>query len=279
MIDLHCHSTCSDGSDPPEQLSELAAAAGVSAFALTDHDSLAGIAAARARATELGVRLVPGCEVSCSWPPGTLHMLCYFIEPGDGPLQEELGRLAADRAARNELMLSRLAALGLPITREEVEAEAGGQGIGRPHFAAVLVRNGAAASIQDAFDRLIGKGTPGYVSKARVAAPEIIATAAASGAVSVLAHPLSLALEGGTLAAAVAELAAAGLTGIECHYARYDAETRAGLASLAGDLGLAVTGGSDYHGTYKPGLHLGSGLGDLDVPEALLDKLEERRPG
>src|SRR5579864_6714443 len=107
MIDLHCHSTCSDGSDPPERLAELAAAAGVSAFALTDHDSLAGVAAARARAAELGVRLVPGCEVSCSWSPGTLHLLCYYLEPGEGPLQDELARLAADRAARNDLMLDR----------------------------------------------------------------------------------------------------------------------------------------------------------------------------
>lgn len=278
MIDLHCHSTCSDGSDPPARLVELAAAAGVAALALTDHDTLAGIEAARARAAELGVRLVAGCEISCSWSPGTLHLLCYFVEPGDGPLQEELGRLAADRAARNELMVSRLAALGLPITREEVEAEAGGQGIGRPHFAAVLVRNGAAASIQDAFDRYLGKGTPGYVSKARVHAPEILATAKASGAVPVLAHPLSLGLEGDALAAAVAELAGAGLAGLECIYATYGAETREGLASLAGDLGLAVTGGSDYHGDYKPGLFLGTGLGDLDVPEGLLDALEERRP-
>jgi predicted metal-dependent phosphoesterase TrpH len=279
MIDLHCHSTCSDGSDPPERLCELAAETGLSALALTDHDTLDGIEPARQRAGELGTRLVPGCEISCSWSPGTLHVLCYFVEPGDGPLQEELLRLAADRAARNELMVSRLATLGLPITREEVEAEAGGQGIGRPHFAAVLVRNGAAASIQDAFDRFLGKGTPGYVSKARVHAPEILAMAKASGAVAVVAHPLSLGLEADSMAGALAELAGAGLGGLECHYARYDPDTRKELESLAGRLGLAVTGGSDYHGTYKPGLLLGTGLGDLDVPDALLDALEERRPG
>lgn len=279
MIDLHCHSTCSDGSDAPERLCELAAETGLSALALTDHDTLDGIEAARRRAGELGIRLVPGCEVSCSWSPGTLHVLCYFVEPGEGPLQEELLRLAADRAARNELMVERLATLGLPITREEVEVEAGGQGIGRPHFAAVLVRNGAAASIQDAFDRFLGKGAPGYVSKARVHAPEILAKAKASGAVAVVAHPLSLGLEGETLAGALGELAGAGLGGLECHYARYDPDTRTELESLAGHLGLAVTGGSDYHGNYKPGLLLGTGLGDLDVPDALLEALEGRRPG
>jgi 3',5'-nucleoside bisphosphate phosphatase len=278
VIDLHSHSVFSDGSDTPERLCEIAAEAGLTAFALTDHDALAGIDAARKRATELGVRLVPGCEVSCSWSPGTLHLLCYFVEPGDGLLQDELVRLAADRAARNELMVSRLADLGLPITLEEVTAEASGQGVGRPHFAAVLVRHGAATSINDAFDRYLAKGRPGYVSKARVEAAEVVQLAAASGAVAVLAHPLSLGLEGDELDRAVGELAGAGLAGLECLYGRYDPETRAHLASLAGSLGIAVTGGSDYHGSYKPDLRLGTGTGDLDVPDELLSGLEARRP-
>jgi predicted metal-dependent phosphoesterase TrpH len=279
MIDLHCHSTCSDGSDTPAELVALAARTGLSAIALTDHDTQAGIAAARASAGDLGVRLVPGCEVSCTWSSGTLHMLSYFLEPGEGPLQDELVRLAADRAARNDLMLERLAALGLPISRDEVEAEAGDDGvIGRPHFAAVLVRKGAAESIQDAFDRLIGKGTPGYVSKARVAAGEIVDKAAASGAVAVLAHPLSLGLEGPELASAIGELAAKGLGGLECVYASYDEPTRNALRRIAGDLGLVPTGGSDYHGTYKPGLLLGTGRGDLDVADSVLDALEARCP-
>lgn len=278
MIDLHSHSACSDGSDPPARLSELAAEAGLSAFALTDHDNLDGIEEARLRALELGVRLVPGCEVSCSWSPGTLHLLCHFVEPGEGPLQDELARLADDRAARNELMVARLAGLGVPITMDEVSAEAGGRGVGRPHFAAVLVRHGVADSVQDAFDRFIGKGAPGYVSKARVSAPEIIATAAASGAVTTLAHPFSLGLEGVAFESAIGELAAAGLAGLECRYARYEPQRREELAALAGRLGLAVTGGSDYHGSYKPDIALGRGLGDLDVPDELLDLLEERRP-
>jgi predicted metal-dependent phosphoesterase TrpH len=279
VIDLHAHSRFSDGSDSPERLCELAAEAGLSAFALTDHDTLGGIESGTVRAAELGVRLVPGCEVSCSWSPGTLHVLCYFVEPGEGPLQDELVRLAADRARRNELMAERLAQFGLPITYDEVLAEAGGKGVGRPHFAAVLVRNGAAASIQDAFDNLLGKGSPGYVSKTRVTAGEIVATATASGAVAVLAHPLSLGVTGAALESAVTELAEAGLAGMECIYGRYDAETRAGLEKLAAGAGLVTTGGSDYHGSYKPDLHLGTGTGDLDVPDDLLDVLESRRPG
>ena len=278
MIDLHAHSRFSDGSDTPERLCELAAEAGLSALALTDHDTLGGIERARARAAELGMRLVPGCEVSCSWSPGTLHVLCYFVEPVDGPLQDELERLAADRAQRNELMAERLALLGLPIRYGEVLEEAGGSGVGRPHFAAVLVRNGAASSIQEAFDRFLAKGRPGYVSKARVGAAEIVATAAASGAVAVLAHPLSLGLTVAELESTVVELTGAGLSGMECIYGRYDDETRAGLVKLAAGAGLAVTGGSDYHGTYKPDLRLGAGTGDLDVPDDLLEALEARRP-
>jgi predicted metal-dependent phosphoesterase TrpH len=159
-----------------------------------------------------------------------------------------------------------------------VTAEAGGQGVGRPHFAAVLVRYGAATSINDAFDRYLAKGRPGYVSKARVEAAEVVELASASGAVSVLAHPLSLGLQGDELDRAVGELAGAGLDGLECLYGRYDAETRTHLATLAGSLGLAVTGGSDYHGSYKPDLRLGTGTGDLDVPDELLSGLEARRP-
>jgi hypothetical protein len=279
MIDLHSHSVFSDGSATPEELCELAAAAGLSAFALTDHDSLEGIDRGQARAAELGVRLVPGCEVSCAWSPGSLHMLCYFVELGRGPLGDELDRLARDRAERNELMAARLAQLGLPITYDEVLEEAGGRGVGRPHFAAVLIRHGVAKSIDEAFDSYLGKGAPGYVSKARVEPLNIIATVVASGAVAVLAHPGSLGVEGDELDSVVAELAAGGLGGIECLYGRYDPAARARLVELAHRHGLAVTGGSDYHGSYKPDLELGTGLGDLEVPDHLLDELEARRPG
>ncbi len=278
VLDLHTHSVFSDGSDTPEEICESAASAGLTAVALTDHDGLGGIERGRARAAELGLRLIPGCEVSCSWSPGTLHMLCYFVEPGSGPLQDELVRLAQDRETRNERMVSKLASLGIPITYEEVSKEAGGKGIGRPHFAAVLVRHGVVGSIQEAFDSLLAKGTPAYIDKTRVNAAEIIAKAAATGAVTVLAHPLSLGVEPAALEAAVGELAEAGLGGIECIYGRYDSETRAGLGSIARRHGLEITGGSDYHGTYKPDLEIGTGTGDLDVDDSLLVALEGRRP-
>ena len=278
MIDLHSHSTCSDGSDEPARIVELAHEAGCTAVALTDHDGLEGVGEAAARAEDLGVAFVPGCEVSCKFAPGTMHVLCYFVEPGEGPLQSQLERLRADRATRNDRLVERLVELGIPITLDEVAAEAGGTTIGRPHFAAVLVAKGVVPSIQDAFDTLLAKGGPAYIPKAFVDAPTTIAAARGSGALAVLAHPLSLGLEVGELRRQVGELAEEGLTGIECWYARYDEEERQGLLSLAREYGLVATGGSDYHGTFKPDLSMGTGRGDLDVPESALDELNGRRP-
>lgn len=273
MIDLHTHSTASDGSDQPEAIPDLAAAAGCSAVALTDHDSLAGIAAAAERAAQVGVRFVPGCEISCPHP-GTLHLLVYFVAPGSGPLQDELVRLQAVRDERNRRMVERLAELGLPITYEEWQAEAGGAGAGRPHAAAVLVRKGAAASINDAFDRFLAKGRPGYVEKERLEVAAAVRLARASGGAAVLAHPLSLGLGPAELEATVAELAGLGVVGLEAIYGRYSVEERAVLVDLAARHGLVATGGSDHHGTYKPDLRVGVGTGDLAVPDDVLDRLE-----
>jgi predicted metal-dependent phosphoesterase TrpH len=278
MIDLHTHSTVSDGSDPPARIPELAAAAGCSAVALTDHDRLDGLAEARARAQALGVELVPGCEVSCEWAPGTLHVLVYFVEPGEGPLQEELARLQADRDERNRQMIDRLSAAGLPVTLEELDAEAGGVGAGRPHMASILMRKGVVGSVQEAFDRYLARGKPGYVSKARLAPQTVAELARGSGGVAVLAHPLSLQLGEPELASAVAELADAGFSGLEARYGRYSPEERAGLADVASRHGLVVTGGSDYHGTFKPDLAVGTGRGDLSVPDTTVADLAERRP-
>lgn len=273
MIDLHTHSTVSDGSDPPGRVAELAAAAGCSAVALTDHDRLDGLPAAGTRAAELGVRLLPGCEVSCRWDHGNLHLLVYFVEPGEGPFQDELVELQRARDERNVRMAE---ALGLDYG--ELVAEAGGSGVGRPHAAALLVRQGRAESIADAFERWLVRGRPGDIPRRTFSPARAIELARASGGVPVLAHPLSTRLDPGGLASAVRELAEVGLAGVEAVYGRYSPEERAGLAEVAAGAGLAVTGGSDYHGTYKPDLSIGVGRGDLDVPDALLDALEDRRP-
>lgn len=274
MVDLHTHSTASDGSDPPERIPELAHAAGCAAVALTDHDRLDGLDVAEQRAAELGVGFVRGCEISCEVPSGTMHVLIYFVEGDGGALGDELRRLQQARDERNERMLARLSSeLGLPITAEEVDREAGGRGIGRPHVAAVLVHKGVVGSIQEAFDVYLAKGKPGYVEKTRLGPRDAIRIARQSGCVPVLAHPLSLNLKPAELDALVRELAAEGLAGIEAIYGRYEPGDRAGLVDLARRHELVATGGSDHHGTYKPDLHVGVGRGDLDVPDGALEEL------
>jgi predicted metal-dependent phosphoesterase TrpH len=280
MIDLHTHSDVSDGSDPPERIPELAAEAGCSAVALTDHDSLAGIGRARRRAEELGIIFVPGCEVSCrSAGSGGMHVLVYFVDDDASPLGAELVRLREDRRRRNLALTDRLIDLGLPVTYEMVVAEAGSEvGVGRPHFAAALVAVGAADSVDDAFDRFLANRRPGFVPKARLSAAEVARLARDSGGVAVLAHPYSTGLDGTDLARVVEELAAAGFAGIEAVYGRYSARQRRELGNLARRFDLVATGGSDYHGLMKPDLRVGTGQGDLKVTDRVLSQLEARRP-
>jgi predicted metal-dependent phosphoesterase TrpH len=281
VIDLHTHSDVSDGSDPPERIPELAAEAGCSAVALTDHDSFAGLDAARRRAGEVGVRLVPGCEVSCRpVVTGGLHVLVYFVDDDGSELGAELERLRADRHVRNLALVDRLVALGAPVTYDQVVGLAGSEaGVGRPHFAAALVAEGLADSIDDAFERYLGNGRPAYVPKGRLDGPDVARLARASGGVAVLAHPYSTGLVGAELAQLVAELADAGFGGIEAIYGRYSPRQRQELGNLARRFDLVATGGSDHHGTAKPDLTVGTGRGDLKVPDAVLTRLEERRPG
>lgn len=287
MIDLHTHSNVSDGSEPPGRIPELAARAGCRAVALTDHDSLGGLAEAAAVAAEVGVELVPGCEVSCRKPKapgggkvtGSVHVLCYFVEEGDGPLQDELRGLRADRRARNAALVDRLAELGVPVSWDEVVAEAGSEeGVGRPHFARVLVRHGAADDVDDAFGRWLADDRPAYVPKARLGADDVAGLARRSAGVAVLAHPLSLGLAPAALTSVVAELAEAGLAGIEAFYGSYLPDERRMLVDVAKRAGLVATGGSDFHGTFKPDLSVGTGRGDLDVPDDVLEALAARRP-
>ncbi|MGH9103752.1 MAG: PHP domain-containing protein [Acidimicrobiales bacterium] len=276
MIDLHTHSRRSDGSDSPARIAELAGVAGLTAVALTDHDRLDGIPEAAEAAARVGVRLVPGCELSCAWDGGACHVLVYFVEPGEGPFQDELAALQDDRARRNRSMLQALRAAGVPIGDDELAAEAGGSGAGRPHVAALLVRKGVVSSMQEAFDLWLGKGRPGYVPKARLSPADVGLMAARSGGLAALAHPLSLGLDRADLEGVVRELAEAGFVGLEADYSRYEPEQRLALHRLAATHGLVATGGSDHHGDYKPDLRVGVGQGDLQVPDSSLEELEAR---
>ena len=281
MIDLHTHSTVSDGSEEPERIVELAHEVGCSAVALTDHDSLAGLARARARADALGIRLVPGCEVSCV-PVGTggVHVLVYFVDDPTSPLGQELDRLRDDRRARNLALVERLQELGVPVTFAMAAAHAGTDaGVGRPHVAQAMVDVGAVDSVEEAFDRYLANSGPAYVPKGRLAVADVCRLARDSGGVAVLAHPTTIGLEGDALADAVRGMAESGLGGLEAVYGRYSPPTRTALGNLARRFGLVPTGGSDFHGATKPDLAVGTGTGDLKVPDRVLDQLEAARPG
>jgi hypothetical protein len=276
-IDLHTHSSYSDGSDTPAELIAAAVQARLEAVALTDHDNLDGIPEARKAAEEGGIELIPGVELSCEWEAGGFHMIVLWLEPGTGPLQDRLAEIQHGRATRNEQMVSKLAALGIDITYDEVLEEAGGTGVGRPHMAAILVRKGVVESMSEAFEFYLAAGRPGYVGRARLTPEAAIELARGSGAVPIIAHPHTLGIFRQELDTELTRLAGLGLVGVEAHYPEYEPDTRLELVERARRAGLIPSGGSDYHGAYKQGLRVGNGYGDLVVERAVMEELRGAR--
>ena len=275
-VDLHTHSNRSDGSDEPAELVRKAVARKLTAIALTDHDTLEGIDNALAAAEGLPIELVPGVEISCEWPPGAMHLVVLFLKPGRGPLQDRLAEVQASRSQRNYRIADRLRQLGIDITMEEVIEESRVGVVGRPHFAAVLVGKGVVADIPTAFADYLGNQAPAYVSRLRLEPEEAINLARGSGGVPILSHPHTLGhTSAGEFAATYRRLAAAGLVGIEAYYGDYTPGQREELAGIARSFDLIPSGGSDYHGSYKVGLDVGSGRGDLEVPDSVLEELRD----
>lgn len=276
MIDLHTHSRFSDGSDSPSEIVGFAKQANCTCIALTDHDRLDGILEARSQAEALGIDFIAGAEISCVFGDGTFHMLAYFLEPHQGPLQDRLIDMQEARTRRNQEMQTKIKEAGLPITWEELITEAGGPNLGRPHFAAVMVRKGIVGSIQEAFDKYLAKGKPFYIPKVQITPKEAIELTLASGALPVIAHPHTLGIDSSLLGSYLRELKEYGLVGVESYYGKYSPDERVELVDIAETLSLVATGGSDYHGTYKVGLKIGIGEGDLSVPDDVVAKLKDR---
>lgn len=272
-VDLHTHSTASDGSESPARLVAAAVAMRLSHLALTDHDTLEGVAEARAAAEDHDLVLIPGTELSLDFEGG-MHLVVLWLEPGPGPLQDRLADLQNGRATRNLEIVDNLTRLGMPIDLEEVLEESGGGSVGRPHIAAVMMRKGYVGSIVEAFDLWLGAGRPGYATRPRMTPEDALALALQSGGVPVLAHPHTLGINrAAEMASLLDRLRAAGLVGIEAFCSAYHRHEREGYADLARRFGLVASGGSDYHGSYKPGLELGRGYGDLVVDGSVVDRL------
>ncbi|HEY7984606.1 MAG TPA: PHP domain-containing protein [Ktedonobacterales bacterium] len=265
-IDLHTHSTASDGVLAPAELARAARAAGLDVIGLTDHDSTAGVAEAQAAGEQIGLRVVAGIEVNTDLPGGEAHVLGYFVEHAQAQFQRTLTVLREARALRGERMVARLRAAGLDVSWERVRELAQGA-VGRPHVARALIERGYATSVDDAFARWLGRGRPGYVSRMKLAPAEAVRFIRSAWGVPVLAHPAGIAdLETSVLP----DLVAAGLLGLECYYGQYDDATVRHLLALADARGLIATGGSDYHG---PNMHP-TPLGGRAVPPAALTALE-----
>ena len=267
MIDLHTHSTASDGTFSPAELAAEAHKAGLSLFALTDHDTVAGVAEAQQAGKVLGIRVLPGIEISIEWQPGELHLLGLGIDIENKTLCSLMQYAQAKRLERNRKIIEKFNEAGIVIDEEKLAQLAGGAVIGRPHFAKYLVQEKKAKSIQDAFLKYLAKGRPFYIEKECLPLAEAIEAIKAARGVHVLAHPMSLYLSWGKLPETIAQFKEQGLVGLEAWHsgARYGECVR--LQALAEELGLIVTAGSDFHGKNRKDVYLGRTAAHLPIED------------
>ncbi|ABC82352.1 PHP domain-containing protein [Anaeromyxobacter dehalogenans] len=270
-IDLHSHSKASDGQYPAGEVAERASAAGVGVWALCDHDTVAGMDDAAAAAARLGLRLVPGIELSAFLERREIHLLGHFVDPAHPRLRAFEDFLALRRRERMQRIVEKLGALGLRLQVEDIEKWSGGKTIGRPHVARALVELGAVATVKEAFDAYLGEGKPAYVQRYRLEADEAVRLVRAAGGTTTVAHPGVSKLERWDLE----RLRQAGVEGLEVYHVDHNPSVREKYLRIAEALDLVPTAGSDFHGeAVAPDRH----LGDVSMPEHELQRLEARRP-
>ena len=277
MIDLHTHSTFSDGTYTPEELVDICAEAELTAVALTDHDTVAGIPRFMAACEAKGIRGIEGVEISADVDKGGMHMLGYCFDPNSEKLEQLLVKIRDGRSLRNIEILKNLNNAGLELTYEEVESFAGENLVGRPHFAQAMQKRGYVKSKTEAFNRYLARGKEGYADRFRLNPEDSIATIRSAGGLPVLAHPSTLELAGEELEAFIAELASYGLQGIEVYYSEHNPKQVQLYRELAQRNGLLLTGGSDFHGEINPAVKPGFGFGNLKVNDDIAEKLWARK--
>lgn len=269
-VDLHTHSTTSDGELGPSEVVYLAQRLGLACIALTDHDATDGVLEAQATGQQLGVQVIAGVEINSEGDHGDAHILGYFLDTSYAPLQAQLLAIRDARVGRARGILNKLAGLGMPLEWEAVMALAGdAASIARPHIARAMVQAGYVGSVQEAFDKYINHDGPAYVNRLRLGMREAIGLIHAAGGVAVMAHPA----ESG-LVHLIPELARAGLDGIEVYYPDHTPEQQAELLALADQHNLIVTGGSDFH-TLDDADHM---MGIITVPYQVVESLKARKP-
>ena len=268
-IDLHTHSNRSDGTFAPTELVRLAAERDLDVVALTDHDTTDGLAEALGEGVRSGVEVIPGVEFSAEHDHTSVHVLCYWMDVEDAGLQGELGRLREDRFRRGELMVERLAELGVPVSFERVQEIAGEATIVRPHIAQAMVEAGHVPTEKEAFERWIGDGRPGHVAKHALDPVDAVALIRAAGGVCVLAHPGMWGGQSSVPDALIKRMAEAGMRGLEVDHPDHTPEAVEHYRRVAADLGLVATGGSDCHGLRYDPVRLGTSLCDPEAFDAL----------
>lgn len=280
MIDLHVHTTMSDGTFSPEEVVRKAAETGIKAIAVTDHDTVAGVTRARAEGVTSGIEVVAGVEVSTHREHGILHILGYFVNCNDPELLCALEYLRNGRRERIPKIISKLRNCGVHVSEAEVYDSAAGGVPGRPHVATVLVRKHYVSTLQDAFDRYLRRGAPAYVDKAKLSPHRALSVITQAGGLPVLAHPYSLKEDDpNRLEKTIMDLMTNGLKGIEAYYPVHTPQQTRLYLRLASRFNLAVTGGTDFHGSNKPDIELGIFPGGDRLPYSILEDLQARLHG
>ena len=272
-IDLHTHTTFSDGSLSPTELVDLANQQGLDILAITDHDTTEGLPEALEATKDASLELIPGIELSAQFQNREMHILGYFINPTDPQFQTRLEALRSTRIERIRHILDRLHSLGMDISLEDVEQVSGFGTIGRPHIAQVLIAKGYVTSMKDAFEHLLGSRGKAYVQRVVPEAHEIIGWITDAGGIPVLAHPYWEGFNKEDSATACQTLVEQGLQGLEVFYGTFSAKHISFNLGLARRFDLLMTGGSDFHGTLKPDIALGKGRGSLHVPSKVVERL------
>ena len=277
-IDLHVHTTASDGTMSPAEVVSHAKKKGLRAIAITDHDTIEGLDEGIQEGQDIGFEVIPGVELSVDAPAGTMHLLGYLIDHTQPELREKLLLLQEVRRERNMKMVEKLGALGIAIELSEVKAAPEHGQIGRPHFAYTMVQKGYAQNLQDAFDRYLGKGRPAYVEKFRFSPQEAMHFIRKAGGITVLAHPFTLKrAEPADFEALIREFKEKGLDGIEVYYPEHSDGQKTLYRDVAKKYGLVISAGSDFHGLNKDEAGLGEGYGGREVTYGLVEAMRARR--